>query len=830
MAELADNIVFRALKQELPSVQVPEPKQLNLTIGEASRLIARTQRIGLVVSLRARIQAAYGVDDATADLVAQKAAHELNAALQSVSQRSWRCTQHLTLRTELLTAFTELDMVGDTPDQLLEYVQHCWAKYREHPDDIVPSGAVVQSSGFGKSQVLYGLARKTCKNEELGIRVLYTCNRMTESSGFPATTTNLRDWLFAFSRNDLVSRLKALYHYAAKNWSTVGYEWLELFTNDCTDESVTSKLEQLLATSKSTEEPTSTDQGRKIVVLAVDSASGLLQQNIDGVDYTVLLRRAPTQVNKAIREAHPEGGMFAIFADRDLAVAGLPLSNRQEQMNVLPPFVLTHNQDAYWRRYRAELGHAGDDVAAYKAVVTADDIEVSSRSLLSMGRPLWGSELYAKLALLTYDYVGQNCMEEVVNLASCKLLVGIWPTRSEGYTNSTRRGVAAALCRLGVQLRSWPWSTVFVTHLMAFLSDAKRTLIYYPSEPILALGATRIWYSLGPRLYNKAINSFSRDTLSNYILPKLGEMLRIELEVAHPGDMVARILLLLAMDTSVLIESEGSEHYLCKFRGQFVSVPVFLKALGGVEPPVMGADTTTPGDPATVARCKAWQNKWENWKCGFCQFVELNEAPTEDLLWVLLGRRAAAVLPGDDGGADLLIPMFNGDKVSFIVVQVEGVKKRSKTFPASVTEEMRPSHVFAEGNPLSQKAPGEVIRVYMNLQEPPLTSVGPDRYFFCRVDTDGDVEKAEEEAFSLCICSLSPRSLELDGTIYPVVTEAVGAILVGMMTTQICLPRSSGERAPGLTQGIIGLPTLTHEALLEEISRVRPEASTQTSD
>jgi len=50
------------------------------------------------------------------------------------------------------------------------------------------------------------------------------------------------------------------------------------------------------------------------------------------------------------------------------------------------------------------------------------------------------------------------------------------------------------------------------------------------------------------------------------------------------------------------------------------------------------------------------------------------------------------------------------------------------------------------------------------------------------------------------------------------------------MTTQICLPRSSGERAPGLTQGIIGLPTLTHEALLEEISRVRPEASTQTSD
>lgn len=48
---------------------------------------------------------------------------------------------------------------------------------------------------------------------------------------------NLRSMLFESGQTQqkLSRQLEAIYHYAQQNWSTVGYEWIELFTNPFAD-------------------------------------------------------------------------------------------------------------------------------------------------------------------------------------------------------------------------------------------------------------------------------------------------------------------------------------------------------------------------------------------------------------------------------------------------------------------------------------------------------------------------------------------------------------------------------------------------------------------
>ncbi|EGZ05595.1 hypothetical protein PHYSODRAFT_533921, partial [Phytophthora sojae] len=203
-------------------------------------------------------------------------------------------------------------------------------------------------------------------------------------------------------------------------------------------------------------------------------------------------------------------GIFVIFVDRNLKVAGLSPSKsevaHQGSAKVFPPFVLTHNLDVYWQRYCAELNLADAEVAAYKRVVIQDDRDESLKSLQTMGRPLWGSSLYAKLEIdrtqFTHDSTSGviwRSMEDMIKLGAGKLLAGQYMWSDRSYSDASMFGVAAMFCRLGVQFESgYVHGPFLASHLMATLSctsrDGTEELVGYSSDLMLALSAAHVWY------------------------------------------------------------------------------------------------------------------------------------------------------------------------------------------------------------------------------------------------------------------------------------------------------------------------------------------------
>ncbi|KAG2944375.1 hypothetical protein PC117_g9064 [Phytophthora cactorum] len=334
--------------------------------------------------------------------------------------------------------------------------------------------------------------------------------------------------------------------------------------------------------------------------------------------------------------------------------------------------------------------------AAYKAVVTGSKAEAWN-ALKHMGRPKWLSNF---TDLATEYGLPQTSADDVVHLAANKLLLGI-SSLVNTYNETVMFGVASMLCRLGVRPR--PTSTLAshaVANFMAILAyvgyEKDDYLSSYASDPVLALGAIKVWYT-------------RKDGLAKYILPQLKRLILDEvLDTGGIGEMVARILLLLAMDKCVIGDKL---FYLCVLRGQYVSVETFLE--------ILGADILQRNGP--------------------CRQLRLE--PNEDTLWYLLGRRAAGTFPRDQREVDLLIPMFwkrsingsemetdektkeIGDKESMILIRVKNRYPKDSDFsmsklrPRVIFEDEATSDTNSDANPLSKRANNEIIRVYMNLQE-----------------------------------------------------------------------------------------------------------------
>ncbi|KAG2910093.1 hypothetical protein PC115_g13037 [Phytophthora cactorum] len=154
-----------------------------------------------------------------------------------------------------------------------------------------------------------------------------------------------------------------------------------------------------------------------------------------------------------------------------------------------------------------------------------------------MGRPKWLSNF---TDLATEYGLPQTSADDVVHLAANKLLLGI-SSLVNTYNETVMFGVASMLCRLGVRPR--PTSTLAshaVANFMAILAyvgyEKDDYLSSYASDPVLALGAIKVWYT-------------RKDGLAKYILPQLKRLILDEvLDTGGIGEMVARILLLLAMD------------------------------------------------------------------------------------------------------------------------------------------------------------------------------------------------------------------------------------------------------------------------------------------
>ncbi|KAI9999193.1 hypothetical protein PInf_004012 [Phytophthora infestans] len=417
----------------------------------------------------------------------------------------------------------------------------------------------------------------------------------------------------------------------------------------------------------------------------------------------------------------------------------------------------------------------------YKKSVLQHDPDTTWNTLVSMGRPMWHSYVMTK----PWNHRG------IFILATSKLLCGLSPFNKESYGASSLQGVASLMCRLGLRPQSHSgFATQAVSDFMAVLHYVNYTydahISGYVTEPVLTFGATHLWYEIDPL------------PLEEYILPQFLELLmQGRIDVGSVGEVVARIILLLAMDATTMGEDGFRAYRLSgtgskRFKGQFCSVKQLLGLLDGslklrtglkcdnVPNDATEKDnnaksrrelfnvideenaTTGAATPEQRDSFELWMNDWGNWCVGFSHFVELTDLPTTAMLWCLLGRRAAGVFPRDHEEAQLVIPVFCKDtaEVSFILVKVWNEETTDWEFPQSALRNLSPASVFAVNeeeeskHEFSELSPRRIIRIYMSLRECDI-SIPAQSYLI----DNASATSVDDVSYTLCLRGMccSPR-------------------------------------------------------------------------
>jgi hypothetical protein len=643
---------------------------------------------------------------------------------------------------------------GDAHIRLFQYIQLCWKRYvMQGMRFCYPYIAIMQSSGFGKSRVLrecalhMGHAINRTNPDHERYHLLYVCVRNArDSTGFPVETVRLREHLFPRVDEDqptdqLVHAMtrKLVQHFdfvmQAPDASVVDEQLLQLFTRNPAAQDPFCK-----PPSGSRPRRTKSHEKTRVLVIAIDEARALLPTKLyaENIGWFRCFRRALYQANDVLRTAYGDrSGIFGIVVDTNSSASGfapsaeLDPSKRTTDRALFPPFVLTDTVDVFLKqskqRSTMELEYLYKQrVLAAVANAAPPDasaaLNTSWEELSTLGRPLWGSRKWKQW--------------ELIALAAEKLLGGAGgATLAKGTLVKGLDAVASVMCRLGIRpYMSTPLATQVITDYMAVLSYAtrerERCFVSYSSDPILTLGAAKVWYS-GEGTTRGGCN------LSTYILPQLKTALRHEV-LDTSGDMggiVARIALLLAMDACAVLKT-GDESMRWLGAGEFYSVPTFLQAMAGTAAGVEGVTATTLDEVRLQMEAR-----WGSCYVSFTHFVQLSEEPNETCLWGLLGRRAAAILPRGHHGVDFIIPICRNDVssrkrkasaaseseseaektppiVSAILVRVKNHEQGCSSVVKAVAKNMDPAAVFSKANPLHRIAPGNVLRILFSPQEP----------------------------------------------------------------------------------------------------------------
>ncbi|KAI9999192.1 hypothetical protein PInf_004011 [Phytophthora infestans] len=667
----------------------------------------------------------------------------------------------------------------------------CCKLYIENPAAYTaPYVTIMQSSGFGKSRILYEVAKKIAdsntnlpESELFDCRLLYVCSNDVElSTSFPVATSILSQYFF--KQPNIADRLHSAVAYACSNWEAAKTEWIELFgmnpMNDSPvsceriDEALGTALATFMASDSTTDSPTRKksrellehkDERVKVLVLAIDEAKALLlKKGKNGTNFLRLLRRALKKVNQDLATAKLKMMVFAVLTDTNSHVHDFvpphfrETSSRNykgQQTMLFPPYVLTHTMDIVLKQGRLQWDRPFD----YKKSVLQRDPDTTWNTLISMGRPLW------------HSYVSNNRDDprDVLVMAASKLLCGMCPFNKESYRESSLHGVASLMCRLGLRPQSHSaFATQVVSDFMAVLHYVNFSydahISGYVTEPVLTFGATHLWYEIDPL------------PLEEYILPQFLELLMQGLiDVGSVGEVVARIILLLAMDVTSMGEDGVRAYRLCgtrskHFKGQFCSVKQFLDQLDGARLPEAielykedGDDTKKLKKVLDTERADfySWRDGWASWSVGFSHFIELTTVPTKATLWFLLGRRAAGVFPRNQKAADLLIPIFSypsnidsDARISFILIQVKNKSGVDRMYPKPALNNLTPANLFQKNeinrdtHELSKFPARDIIRIFMSLRESNRDK--PAQSYL--VDTEGT-----QGSYSLCLRGICRR-------------------------------------------------------------------------
>jgi hypothetical protein len=272
-------------------------------------------------------------------------------------------------------------------------------------------------------------------------------------------------------------------------------------------------------------------------------------------------------------------------------------------------------------------------------------------------------------------------------------------------------------------------------HMRVRMFDGFETAVTTsPSEPLLAEAARR-FMSAGPPF-----------NMPSSLLEQLETMGLVK---GDRGELVAEVLLILAADKAIEAHLDFERNHLSRSSTRSdvstvevapiltvpraVSVESFMKALleNHWHEDLLSA---SPAKSRTQTESeRSFHTVFKSFKVYFTHFIKINDAGlvNREFLWRLAARGAAVMCADGQGGADIVIPIVQNDKlcrsnVSAIIVQVKNDKRFTATPNVLLFDLMNPYLVrFFD---IGEKDPLPIIRMVFAFgsRTPCVTIIGPD--------------------------------------------------------------------------------------------------------
>ena len=404
---------------------------------------------------------------------------------------------------------------------------------------------------------------------------------------------------------------------------------------------------------------------RIVVAFIFDEARNLLEHAEMKDNNFVLLRRAFTYFPRRPDYLTP----LAVITDTTAKVSNfapsrhLEASARATKMpsGTFPPFYLVANVDIWAPK--------NDDAAS---LAEMEDWNYYCR----LGRPHWGA-----LAKQIVNVTSAISINDIMELARVKLLGG-----REKLTDQGEPSIGEAMAVLGVRacvdvVPQCQLSNLLVAQHMRTLyfvsADRESMVTGYFSEPVLVQAAAQLTNETS----SEVPSASNRWNMLLKVL--LGSLKNGTVDAGFRGELVARVLLLLAWDKCCISMLRQNETILST--GIFLRAVLLVDFLGTLLNLESEIETNL-NENFRGSNSKAWV------RCS--HFVKIDYSPTTDQLFQLFKRGAAAVTKELERGVDLVIPIVFADHyqsridksaISCIFVQVKNPKNRDGAYTGSAT-------------------------------------------------------------------------------------------------------------------------------------------------
>lgn len=552
--------------------------------------------------------------------------------------------------------------------------------------------AVVQSSGYGKSRMLLEAGKKD-------LNTVYGCVRTNDSAnGFPASNSNLHVFLQSNNSVDNLRKFLVICYFVAfdhlqKNqtskstllplndfvlpnpskiferfWNLVIQKYdnppmpyddlFKWFTRTQLDFIELKKNNQPYKGMLNGQVPSE-------LLIVFDEAKSLLERNSnvleDDGDFSVFrnLRRALRSIGSR--------NMILVFTDTLSSISNFtPASSFDSSYRpgknfyLLPPYYELLTYDSI----RTFLESIGRDANSFESVL-------HYAAVFSQGRPLWK-------ALYLITNISEIELEQLVFFARRKLA----NSQSLDLTGEVVK-IAMIAVRCGIKgvldhhLGSALMSSYMGTGI--FIDDDRiRMVVEYPVEPVLGEAACQNLHSEVPNAMQSEFKfSFNPERMQSFLLAFISKCISGLVSAGEIGEIIARCILSFSYDSVVINRIGERKGYLPPplLFSRPIAVKDFLLALVspeyttyfkshfGFDVPVLASEFIDSFGKGLIC-FTSWLNL-EDLK------QDMSAEEWQPLLKKWFLSRVAIIMPLNQKGIDLLIPVKLGDMFSFILIQVK---------------------------------------------------------------------------------------------------------------------------------------------------------------